>query len=488
MAGSTVISTAGWTDPNPAGGISVSVSGGARNTSTPRLRIARETSPRLGSSARNRRKFGCAVMTLGSPSRMPHSLTRSDPPISRSGLSRSSTVGEHKLAFSRSTHSPRTAALSRTPSTHSKRPAAGAAPPQASGPRRAARARSEAIEPSTPSRPSSIASSSASSSRAPAATLSVSIATSAASSAALAASASSTLVLSADASMIARYLDQAAHADSVARVASSFESSASPRAVSAVVAGANASAAEARSAASASASIVARSRADSFCSNEPRSSDVSVAAVSATCLSVRPARLANVCTSDVLPLAGGPTTMVIHPRAAQCAAASNAPSCPRRRPKGVSFSTFAEAPPHGNTACPTRSAPSRIATAGDFGGVGGRPNADANNSAHSARSAAVRSRRTNSVAKVASTARSAASIASSTSVCVRPFESTESGSSAAAVAAAASIKSHHRNKSRRLNSHGAPALAKVPPETDAAAESAAVNATMRSTTVAGMRG
>ena len=92
------------------------------------------------------------------------------------------------------------------------------------------------------------------------------------------------------------------------------------------------------------------------------------------------------------------------------------------------------------------------------------------------------------MAKVASTARSAASIASSTSVCVRPFESTESGSSAAAVAAAASIKSHHRNKSRRLNSHGAPALAKVPPETDAAAESAAVNATMRSTTVAGMRG
>lgn len=43
-------------------------------------------------------------------------------------------MGEHKLAFSSNTHSPRVAALSKTPSTHSNLPALVAAPPQASWP------------------------------------------------------------------------------------------------------------------------------------------------------------------------------------------------------------------------------------------------------------------------------------------------------------------------------------------------------------------
>ena len=126
-------------------------SGGMRKTSTPRLRIARLTSPRLGSNARNSLNPGCAVMTLGTPSLMPHSLTSNDPPISSNGLSLSSTVGEHRFALSSKTHSPRTAALRSTPSTHSKRPAAGLTPPHASGPRSATRACRDDASDSSPS-------------------------------------------------------------------------------------------------------------------------------------------------------------------------------------------------------------------------------------------------------------------------------------------------------------------------------------------------
>ena len=160
---------------------------------------------------------------------------------------------------------------------------------------------------------------------------------------------------------------------------------------------------------------------------------MSVAAVSATCLSVRPARLANVCTSDVLRmLAGGPTTMVIHPRAAHLRRRLQRAQLSAKKTQGrivLDVRGGAAAREH-------RVSHAKRAVANRHrGGCRRRPAVDRtppNNSAHSARSAAVRSRRTNSVAKVASTARSAASIASSTSVCVRPFESAESGSSAAA--------------------------------------------------------
>mmetsp|Transcript_11006 Transcript_11006/g.45868 ORF Transcript_11006/g.45868 Transcript_11006/m.45868 type:complete len:239 (-) Transcript_11006:5187-5903(-) len=191
------------------------VSGGMRKTSTPRFRIARLTSPLLGSSARKSLNSGCAVMTLGSPSLMPHSLTRSDPPISSNGFSLSSTVGEQRFALSSRTHSPRTAALSSTPSTHSKRPAAGLTPPHASGPSSAARLRREdASDPSPASPPTSPASMSTSMStsdffandwRTPSASI-------AARSARFAASASSAPTLSAAASHAARYALHMHHA------------------------------------------------------------------------------------------------------------------------------------------------------------------------------------------------------------------------------------------------------------------------------------
>lgn len=63
-------------------------------SSTPRLRIALETSPWLGSTVRKRRKLGCARMTIASPFTKPRSLTMILPPGSRSGFSLSRTCNK----------------------------------------------------------------------------------------------------------------------------------------------------------------------------------------------------------------------------------------------------------------------------------------------------------------------------------------------------------------------------------------------------------
>mmetsp|Transcript_5010 Transcript_5010/g.16427 ORF Transcript_5010/g.16427 Transcript_5010/m.16427 type:complete len:293 (+) Transcript_5010:10240-11118(+) len=107
---------------------SADCSGASRKTSTPLFRIARDTSPWRGSMAKNNRKFGCALTIRGSPPIKPHSLTSKKPSGSRRGFNRSRTVGEHRFAFSRSTHSPFITAFRRTPSTHSNLPASGEGP------------------------------------------------------------------------------------------------------------------------------------------------------------------------------------------------------------------------------------------------------------------------------------------------------------------------------------------------------------------------
>ena len=101
---------------------------GSKKTSTPRFRIALDTSPWRGSIAKKSRKFGCALTTRGSPLIKPHSFTKRKPSGSRSGFNRSSTVGEHRFAFSSSTHSPLMTAFKSTPSTHSNLPASGDGP------------------------------------------------------------------------------------------------------------------------------------------------------------------------------------------------------------------------------------------------------------------------------------------------------------------------------------------------------------------------
>ena len=54
---------------------------GCKNTSTPRLRIARETSPLLGSTAKNNRNPSCAFTIRLSPfGKKPHSFTTTKSP------------------------------------------------------------------------------------------------------------------------------------------------------------------------------------------------------------------------------------------------------------------------------------------------------------------------------------------------------------------------------------------------------------------------
>ena len=97
---------------------------GCKNTSTPRLRIARETSPLLGSTAKNNRNPSCAFTIRLSPfGKKPHSFTNKVPSGSSKGFKRSSTVGEHRFAFSSKTQSPLSTAFNKAPSTHSNRPA-----------------------------------------------------------------------------------------------------------------------------------------------------------------------------------------------------------------------------------------------------------------------------------------------------------------------------------------------------------------------------
>ena len=503
------------------------------NTSTPLLRMARLTSPRRGSSARNSRNSGCARTTRGSPSApCPHSETRSEPPVSRSGFSRSSTVGEHRLAFSRSTHSPFVAAWSRTPSTHSNRPALGAAPPHASGPNSASRSRIDSTTESTPSGdpaaspvsalsfvnsstsmaspPSRVAARVAAraSARASTAARSASAAAAASSAAAPRASAASTTDLYAD------QRDQARSRTS-SRVFCAFGSEYPSSAVAAAT----------RNVSVTDASSAARSRDGSFCSNEPSSSEVSVAAVSATRRSVRPARSAKTCATLVLPLAGGPTRMVIHPRDAQCAAASSAPVWPRstagfkyaRRDGDVfknvfafsskEFSSFEKEEPSprrrvAKTAPPTRSTPSSTVTAmgpsfstdktsSTFSSMT-PANASRNRRADSRRSDARRRRREKIVSRVARRA----------SATIRRFFVSSSDSGSVTVFSDLSLRprsrdfrdtrspasSHQRRTSRRLNSQGAPALAKLPPGAFAASASEATYATARSAADAGIAG
>ena len=276
-------------------------------------------------------------------------------------------------------------------------------------------------------------------------------------SAALAASASSAPALSADVSHAARY---ALHADHAA----STVTAETPVWIRRAFAVAHLSAAYASS------SSAALSRLGSFCSNEPRSSLVSVAAVSATCRRVLPASVASVCTRLVLPDAAGPATIVIQPSAQQCAAASNAGSWPRKRPKeswSPAPTDFAFDAPKGKHASPTCRAPSRKDTAGGGLARGDRPNDPAKSSTHSTRSPAVRSLCEKRVSNVASTARSKS-----------PW----------CIVAALPVRSHHRSKSRRLNSHGAPALAKVPPTVLEASASEPTKWTIRSMTSVGTAG
>ena len=493
------------------------------NTSTPRLRIARLTSPRLGSNANMSRNSGCARTILGSPSEpWPHSETSSDPPVSNSGLSLSRTVGEHRLAFSRSTHSPSVAALSKTPSTHSNRPALGAAPPHASGPNVDSRSRMDETtgsslsfntspSPTSPSTsmasrivPPSVASRLAAKARASA------TASTTALSASLAEAASSARAPRLAASTMDSYADHFDQARSTtssrnSRFLSLFSSSPSSLPSSEDANPANepsASAATRRSVVDTTSSSAARSRAGSFCSNEPRSSDVSVAAVSATLRSVRPARSARHCATLVLPLAGGPTRMVIHPRDAQCAAASSAPVWPRstETTDAFPFLTARETPTPArevaSAAPPTRSAPSssKVTATGDVrekelkdGPSSKTPaNAEPNRRAHSRRSLATRRRRTKIVSCVSRNA--------SATLCTGKESPTRSSFDERRVIDVSSrlslshASSHHLSTSRRLNSQGAPARAKLPPGARAASASDTTKLTAFSTKSAGTAG
>lgn len=68
---------------------------------------------------RNKRKFGWAFRSRGTPFLVPASFSNRLPSGSRSGLSRSSTVGLQRFAFSKRTQLPSSIALVSAPSTHS---------------------------------------------------------------------------------------------------------------------------------------------------------------------------------------------------------------------------------------------------------------------------------------------------------------------------------------------------------------------------------
>eukprot|EP00962_Isochrysis_galbana_P005085 scaffold1394_cov109-Isochrysis_galbana.AAC.28 len=110
----------------------------------PRLRIARDSSPALGTTARNRRKSGCgSTCRSWPPDWSPASGSCNTPPRSNRGLSRSSTDGLHRLALSSSNQWPSSIARSSGPSTHTKRPLE---PESRSSDRQATRARTPATQ------------------------------------------------------------------------------------------------------------------------------------------------------------------------------------------------------------------------------------------------------------------------------------------------------------------------------------------------------
>mmetsp|Transcript_12239 Transcript_12239/g.36774 ORF Transcript_12239/g.36774 Transcript_12239/m.36774 type:complete len:562 (+) Transcript_12239:318-2003(+) len=97
---------------------------GGRKISTPRLRIARDTSPCLGSRARMRRKSGCGFTRRGPPSPEPPASFSSSTPLGSSTLfSRSRTAAAARLAPRSNSHPPFSTATVRAPSTHSNLPA-----------------------------------------------------------------------------------------------------------------------------------------------------------------------------------------------------------------------------------------------------------------------------------------------------------------------------------------------------------------------------
>lgn len=73
----------------------------------------------LESCARMRRKLGCGLSVRDCPLLVPASFSSSTPSGSSRGLSLSSTVAEHRLALSNSTHCPASMAFVSTPSIHS---------------------------------------------------------------------------------------------------------------------------------------------------------------------------------------------------------------------------------------------------------------------------------------------------------------------------------------------------------------------------------
>ena len=73
----------------------------------------------LGSCARMRRKLGCGLSVRDCPLLVPASFSSSTPSGSSRGFSLSSTVAEHRLALSNSTHCPASMAFVSTPSIHS---------------------------------------------------------------------------------------------------------------------------------------------------------------------------------------------------------------------------------------------------------------------------------------------------------------------------------------------------------------------------------
>ena len=92
---------------------------GVTNSSTQRLRMAREISPNTGFITKKIRKLLCGRITRSFPSTSPHSFISRKPLFSRRLFSRSSTEALQKLALSNTTQYPRTMASISDPSIHS---------------------------------------------------------------------------------------------------------------------------------------------------------------------------------------------------------------------------------------------------------------------------------------------------------------------------------------------------------------------------------
>ena len=188
--------------------------------------------------------------------------------------------------------------------------------------------------------------------------------------------------------------------------------------------------------------------------------------------------------------------MVIHPRDAQCAAASSAPVWPRstETTDAFPFRRFIAhempTPTRGASAAPpTRSAPSssKVTATGDDRELRHSKtpaNASPNRRAHSRRSDATRRRRE----KIVSCVSRNASATRTNEESPRSDVVDETLCFVSSRFKRSHASSHHLSTSRRLNSQGAPARAKLPPGARAASASETTKVTAFSTKAVGTAG